>query len=92
MSKYMVAFCSTVHKLHYLFCVGSLDSQHCDRILNKICIASQEKGNKILYISCQIIQGMTPLLTLILLIFSLFVDRVEMINPQKLQPQLFGTQ
>ena len=36
--------------------------------------------------------GHDTLTSQILLIFSLFVDRVEMINPQKLQPQLFGTQ
>ena len=49
----MVAFCSTVQKFHGLFCVGCLDSQYTvSRFQNRICIIeSQEKENKILYIS-----------------------------------------
>ena len=46
----MVAFCSTVKRLHWLFCVRGLTVNTVSRFQNRICIASQEK-KKNLYIA-----------------------------------------
>ena len=42
----MVAFWTTLQKFHWLFSVGSLDSETVRIFLKRICIASQEKENK----------------------------------------------
>ena len=45
----MVAFCWTVPKCHWLFCVGILDCELWVYFKIRISIASQEKGNNMLY-------------------------------------------
>ena len=46
----MVAFCSTVQKSHWLFCVGSLNLT-VSRFQNRICTANQENEKNIYYVA-----------------------------------------
>ena len=46
----MVAFCSTVQKSHWLFCVGSLNLT-VSRFQNRICTANQQNEKNIYYVA-----------------------------------------